>query len=200
MESSQAYSAGLGQSLTNKRPLDQDHNNDSNQAASTSASALFNESIKRQKLDDDVLIEGGVDGEIPKAPVPAPIIDDPSTIAKRLTAARRYLAAQTHPVIIPSYSTWFDLATIHPLERKSLPEFFNSKNRSKVPSIYKDYRDFMVNTYRLNPSEYLTVTAVRRNLAGDVCAVMRVHAFLEQWGIINYQVRLILLSYQHTIT
>jgi SWI/SNF related-matrix-associated actin-dependent regulator of chromatin subfamily C len=36
--------------------------------------------------------------------------------------------------------------------------------------------------------EYLTVTACRRNLAGDVCGIMRVHALLEQWGIINYQV------------
>jgi len=72
---------------------------------------------------------------------------------------------------------------------KSLPEFFNSKNRSKTPAVYKEYRDFMINTYRLRPSEYLTMTACRRNLAGDVCAVMRVHAFLEHWGLINYQVR-----------
>jgi len=90
--------------------------------------------------------------------------------------------------VIPSYSAWFNLSTIHPLERKSLPEFFSGKNRSKTPQIYKDYRDFMINTYRLNPSEYLTVTACRRNLAGDVGAIMRVHAFLEQWGLINYQV------------
>ena len=41
---------------------------------------------------------------------------------------------------------------------------------------------------RLNPTEYLTSTACRRNLAGDVCAIMRVHAFLEQWGLVNYQV------------
>jgi hypothetical protein len=41
---------------------------------------------------------------------------------------------------------------------------------------------------RLNPTEYLTSTACRRNLAGDVCAIMRVHAFLEQWGLLNYQV------------
>ena len=67
-------------------------------------------------------------------------------------------------------------------------EFFNSRNRSKTPAVYKDFRDFMINTYRLNPSEYLTVTACRRNLAGDVCAIMRVHAFLESWGLINYQV------------
>ncbi|CAH7690571.1 transcriptional adapter 2-alpha [Phakopsora pachyrhizi] len=102
--------------------------------------------------------------------------------------AKQYLIAQTQPIIIPSYSAWFDLSKIHQIEQKSLPEFFNGRNRSKVPSIYKDYRDFIVNSYRLNPSEYLTVTACRRNLAGDVCAIMRVHAFLEQWGIINYQV------------
>ncbi len=104
--------------------------------------------------------------------------------------ARKYLAAQTHEVIIPSYSAWFDMSKIHPVERRALPEFFNSRNRSKTPSIYKDYRDFMINTYRLRPSEYLTVTACRRNLAGDVCAIMRVHAFLEQWGLINYQVHM----------
>ena len=105
--------------------------------------------------------------------------------------ARKYLAAQTHEVIIPSYAAWFDMAKIHPVERRALPEFFNSRHRSKTPAIYKDYRDFMINTYRLRPSEYLTVTACRRNLAGDVCAIMRVHAFLEQWGLINYQVRIL---------
>ncbi|KAF7325905.1 SWI/SNF complex protein [Mycena kentingensis (nom. inval.)] len=102
--------------------------------------------------------------------------------------ARKYLAAQTHEVIIPSYSAWFDMAKINSVESRALPEFFNSRNRSKTPSIYKDYRDFMINTYRLRPMEYLTVTACRRNLAGDVCAIMRVHAFLEQWGLINYQI------------
>ncbi|KAG8528541.1 uncharacterized protein KY384_007459 [Bacidia gigantensis] len=103
-------------------------------------------------------------------------------------SARAHLATQRFTVIIPSYSAWFDMNTIHSTETKSLPEFFNSRNRSKTPGVYKDYRDFMINTYRLNPSEYLTVTACRRNLAGDVCAIMRVHAFLEQWGLINYQV------------
>lgn len=104
--------------------------------------------------------------------------------------ARKYLAAQTHEVIIPSYAAWFDMSKIHSVERRALPEFFNSRNRSKTPAIYKDYRDFMINTYRLRPAEYLTVTACRRNLAGDVGAIMRVHAFLEQWGLINYQARL----------
>ncbi|KAG0142917.1 hypothetical protein CROQUDRAFT_49584 [Cronartium quercuum f. sp. fusiforme G11] len=102
--------------------------------------------------------------------------------------AKQYLISQTQPIIIPSYSSWYDSNKIHTIEKKALPEFFNGKNRSKNPTIYKDYRDFIVNSYRLNPSEYLTVTACRRNLCGDVCAIMRVHGFLEQWGIINYQV------------
>ncbi|KAH8705923.1 putative RSC complex subunit [Talaromyces proteolyticus] len=103
-------------------------------------------------------------------------------------SARSHLVSQTHSIILPSYSSWFDMHQIHPIEKKAMGEFFNGRNRSKTPAVYKDYRDFMINTYRLNPIEYLTVTACRRNLAGDVCAIMRVHSFLEQWGLINYQV------------
>nr|NVI75837.1 moira [Cucujiformia] len=77
---------------------------------------------------------------------------------------------------------------IHEVEKRALPEFFNARNKSKTPEIYLAYRNFMVDTYRLNPTEYITSTACRRNLAGDVCAIMRVHAFLEQWGLVNYQV------------
>ena len=95
---------------------------------------------------------------------------------------------QANHIIIPSYSAWYDYNSIHAVERRALPEFFNGKNKSKTPEVYLAYRNFMVDTYRLNPTEYLTVTACRRNLAGDVCAIMRVHAFLEQWGLVNYQV------------
>lgn len=105
-----------------------------------------------------------------------------------LVEARKYLVDQTQPVNVPPYASWFDIESIHNIERVSLPEFFTNNNLSKTALIYQDYRDFMINTYRLNPKEYLAVTACRRNLAGDVCAIMRVHAFLEQWGLINYEV------------
>jgi SWI/SNF related-matrix-associated actin-dependent regulator of chromatin subfamily C len=98
------------------------------------------------------------------------------------------MTEQTHHIIVPSYAAWFDYNSLHAIERRALPEFFNGKNKSKTPEIYLAYRNFMLDTYRLNPQEYLTSTACRRNLAGDVCAIMRVHAFLEQWGLINYQV------------
>lgn len=120
----------------------------------------------------------------------------PQTKASLEASARSHLVAQTHAIILPSYTSWFDMNVIHTVEKKALPEFFNSRNRSKTPAIYKDYRDFMINTYRLNPVEYLTVTACRRNLAGDVCAIMRVHSFLEHWGLINYQVCLFAVKWQ----
>jgi len=96
---------------------------------------------------------------------------------------------QTHAIIMPSYSSWFNMRKIHQIERESLPEFFQTKHPSKSPKIYMNYRNFMVNSYRLNPNEFLTLTSVRRNLVGDVGTLMRVHRFLNKWGLINYQVK-----------
>ncbi|KAM4705343.1 SWI/SNF complex subunit SMARCC1 [Rhinophrynus dorsalis] len=115
--------------------------------------------------------------------------EDPSRDQSRMIDnGEDNVTEQTNHIIIPSYAAWFDYNGIHVIERRALPEFFNGKNKSKTPEIYLAYRNFIIDTYRLNPQEYLTSTACRRNLTGDVCAVMRVHAFLEQWGLVNYQV------------
>ena len=165
------------------RPQDEDDEREDEEMAGMDDPAK-EEDVSMEK--DDVegqsssqQVEGATDG------------NSTQTKAAIESSARSHLIAQTHAIILPSYSTWFDMHTIHSLEKKAMAEFFNNRNRSKTPAVYKDYRDFMINTYRLNPSEYLTVTACRRNLAGDVCAIMRVHAFLEQWGLINYQVGIV---------
>ncbi|KAF7231854.1 hypothetical protein EG68_11440, partial [Paragonimus skrjabini miyazakii] len=117
------------------------------------------------------------------------LIGDESRQARSVSAhADLSVTEQAHCIVIPSYSAWFDYNAIHGIERRALPEFFNGQNKSKTPEVYLAYRNFMIDTYRLNPQEYLTFTACRRNLTGDVCAILRVHAFLEQWGLINYQV------------
>lgn len=95
---------------------------------------------------------------------------------------------QSHAIVLPSYASWFNMKQVHQIERDSLPEFFNSSHPSKSPKIYANYRNFMINAYRLNPNEYLTLTSCRRNLVGDVGTLMRVHRFLNKWGLINYQV------------
>ncbi len=35
---------------------------------------------------------------------------------------------------------------------------------------------------------FIKMLACRRHLGGDVCGILRVHAFLEQWGLINFNV------------
>lgn len=52
---------------------------------------------------------------------------------------------------------------------------------------YMQYRNSLIINYHLDPSQYLTVTEARRSVPVSVSAVMRLHAFLEQWGLINSQ-------------
>ncbi|XP_038566494.1 SWI/SNF complex subunit SMARCC1 isoform X1 [Micropterus salmoides] len=129
-------------------------------------------------MEDDSVLSGGKDDEE----------QSKAEINRLMDAGEDNVTEQTHHIIIPSYAAWFDYNCIHEIERRALPEFFNGKNKSKTPEIFLAYRNFMIDTYRLNPQEYLTSTSCRRNLTGDVCAIMRVHAFLEQWGLVNYQV------------
>uniref|UniRef100_A0A0N4ZK43 SWI/SNF complex subunit SMARCC2 n=1 Tax=Parastrongyloides trichosuri TaxID=131310 RepID=A0A0N4ZK43_PARTI len=129
-----------------------------------------NKNSKLTNLDDEVLLNGVVKE------------------STRIDNGHAQAIEQTHYIIVPSYASWFDMNSIHINEKKGLPEFFSGHNKSKTPEVYLYYRNFIVDTYRLNPFEYLSATACRRNLSGDVCAILRVHQFLEQWGLINYQV------------
>uniref|UniRef100_A0A8D2MDM5 SWI/SNF related, matrix associated, actin dependent regulator of chromatin subfamily c member 1 n=1 Tax=Zonotrichia albicollis TaxID=44394 RepID=A0A8D2MDM5_ZONAL len=139
--------------------------------------------VNPKKDSENTPVKGGTVADLGKD-------EDPNKgdQSRSLDTGEDNVTEQTNHIIIPSYASWFDYNCIHVIERRALPEFFNGKNKSKTPEIYLAYRNFMIDTYRLNPQEYLTSTACRRNLTGDVCAVMRVHAFLEQWGLINYQV------------
>jgi hypothetical protein len=64
-------------------------------------------------------------------------------------------------------------------------EFFASPLQRKI---YQDTRNYMVEAYRSNPRIYLSVQACRAVINGDGTAISRIHTFLEQSGIINYQV------------
>jgi SWIRM domain/Myb-like DNA-binding domain len=89
------------------------------------------------------------------------------------------------PAIVPSCASWFDPLCIHQIEVDALPEYFNEKYPSKTPQVYKTYRNFIIKLYRDKPAFYLTATQCRRVLTGDACSIIRLHAFLEHWGIIN---------------
>lgn len=95
-------------------------------------------------------------------------------------------ASVNDEISTPIYSQWFSFDAIHDIEKRALPEFFSdSGNPERTVERYKELRDFMINTYRIRPNEYLSVTTCRRHLKGDVGTIIRIHAFLEQWGLIN---------------
>ncbi|PKA47504.1 SWI/SNF complex subunit SWI3A [Apostasia shenzhenica] len=87
---------------------------------------------------------------------------------------------------IPISSSWFRWEEIHETERRSLPEFFDGGSYSRSPRVYKEYRDFIINKYREDPSRRLTFTDVRKSLVGDVGTLRKVFLFLEKWGLVNF--------------
>jgi SWI/SNF related-matrix-associated actin-dependent regulator of chromatin subfamily C len=98
-------------------------------------------------------------------------------------------AAEVGKLLAPHPAAhWFCADDVHTIERDALPDFFDGSSAYRTPAVYKDYRLFMMAAYAANPSQYLTVTACRRSLAGDANAVMRVHAFLSRWRLINAHV------------
>lgn len=111
-----------------------------------------------------------------------------------LAEIRRY------PMVFPSCAQWFDVNTIHEIEQQALPEYFCGKFSAKSPQIYMEYRNYIIKLYRANPHGYLSATVCRRHLAGDVCGIFRIHAFLEHWGIINFNVDPYLKPHKATMT
>ena len=82
-------------------------------------------------------------------------------------------------------AAWFRLDRVDEVERRSLPEFFDARSKTKTPTTYMQMRNQIVQTYREAPGAHLSITECRRHLAADVGSVVRLHQFLEHWGIIN---------------
>ncbi|KAK4362758.1 hypothetical protein RND71_017999 [Anisodus tanguticus] len=75
---------------------------------------------------------------------------------------------------------------IHEVERLSLREFFDGSSITRTPRIYKEYRDFIITSYREDPTRNLSFTEVRKSLVGDISVLHKVFTFLEKWGLINF--------------
>lgn len=88
--------------------------------------------------------------------------------------------------MMPNIS-WFNISDIHNFEKLALPEFFDGNPLSRrTPEMYKDIRNYMIDTYQSNPARYLSVSQCRMELSGDANAIIKVYAYLEQLGLINY--------------
>lgn len=91
---------------------------------------------------------------------------------------------QSKQISLPVHSLWFKMDGIDEIERRAMPEFF-STNREESEQEYMKNRNYIIQTYRMNPSVYFSFTMCRRFVVGDVASLLRLHSFLEQWSLIN---------------
>ena len=132
-------------------------------------------------------------------------------------AAAATAAAPAAKLLVPGHSAWFRYYAVHRLERESLPEWFDgrqgggeeaSSGKKKTPESYLKLRNLLVDAYREDPLRRLTYTEARARAAAaasasstggeasasgsetanfDAASVLRLHSFLDHWGILNFQ-------------
>lgn len=88
-------------------------------------------------------------------------------------------------VIIPSYSSWFSFDDIHEIEVNALPNLLIDDVSFMH---YKECRNSLVNMFRSQPGKKVTIVRARNEVNCDVVNLIKIHAFLEKWGLINYKV------------
>ena len=109
----------------------------------------------------------------------------------------------------PHLPTWFDADSISTVEMKYIPDvilscvvdngYATKKNSEeglahdaqyaltqRSGQKYLSVRNFIVHLYHQKMNTFLTATECRRKIAGDVTYIVRIHEFLDSFGIINY--------------
>lgn len=89
---------------------------------------------------------------------------------------------------IPAYASWLDWESPTEVEKRTLPEFFDDRSHSKTPETYLRWRNHIIQRWRESAPKGITFTQIRRELAGDASAQLRLFEFLEHWGLINFRV------------
>jgi SWIRM domain/SWIRM-associated domain at the N-terminal len=86
---------------------------------------------------------------------------------------------------------WFSTESVNSLEITNLPEFFSPQPEAGTANTdtYIEIRNFIVTLYSSNPYVFLSATECRRRIAGDVCVILKIHNFLDSFGVINFNVK-----------
>ncbi|KAH7307654.1 hypothetical protein KP509_22G071000 [Ceratopteris richardii] len=90
--------------------------------------------------------------------------------------------------LTPNHAGWFSWTSIHAMEQRELPDFFNSKSKLKTPSLYLEYRNLFLRKYLENPDKVFTFAEVSQIIEqkdGHLEAAKRIFGFLNHWGLLN---------------
>ncbi|CAN4112342.1 unnamed protein product [Withania somnifera] len=88
--------------------------------------------------------------------------------------------------VVPTHAGWFSWTKIHPLEKQTMPSFFNEKLQSRTPEIYMEIRNWIMKKYHTNPNIQIELNDLSELSAGDLDVKQEVMEFLDYWGLINY--------------
>ncbi|KAK7283492.1 hypothetical protein RIF29_13043 [Crotalaria pallida] len=92
----------------------------------------------------------------------------------------------TNAHVVPTHCGWFSWTSIHPIEKRSLPSFFNGKTENRTPDTYMKIRNYIIKRFHANPSVQFELKDLSELEVADLDARQEVMEFLDYWGLINF--------------
>lgn len=81
---------------------------------------------------------------------------------------------------------WFSWKEIHPIEKQTLPTFFDGKSEKRTSEIYLGIRNFIMKKFHFDPQVHLDSKDLSELLIGEMDARLEVLEFLAYWGLVNF--------------
>ncbi|KAM6563139.1 hypothetical protein CsatB_023137 [Cannabis sativa] len=88
--------------------------------------------------------------------------------------------------VVPSHCGWFSWKSVHPIEERTLPSFFNGKSESRTPDVYLEIRNGIMKKFHANPNIQIELKDLSELEVGELDARQEVMEFLDHWGLINF--------------
>eukprot|EP00566_Odontella_aurita_P004129 CAMPEP_0113561844 /NCGR_PEP_ID=MMETSP0015_2-20120614/20199_1 /TAXON_ID=2838 /ORGANISM="Odontella" /LENGTH=1172 /DNA_ID=CAMNT_0000463679 /DNA_START=107 /DNA_END=3625 /DNA_ORIENTATION=+ /assembly_acc=CAM_ASM_000160 len=177
-----------GNTKTNGAPKKATAPSSSDEPSSTSAAPVPSASLSSSSVKKDRSADSSQ--QVAPASTPSTSTTPPAVTALPDRSAQEKSSAQSaetedSPPIDASAPSWYDPKTISDIEQTMLPEWFNSSAIHRTPESFAETRERIVGIGRRSQGRYITATAVRRVVPGDAGSLLRLHAFLVQWGFLN---------------
>ncbi|KAI5173140.1 SWI/SNF related-matrix-associated actin-dependent regulator of chromatin subfamily C [Nematocida sp. LUAm3] len=90
---------------------------------------------------------------------------------------------ETIIALVPMHSSWFNQEKIHEIEGRAFDLVEEEKQKR-----YMTARNKIFQMYQQSPDIHLTIMQCRKTISEDISEIIKIHSFLEHWGLINYKI------------
>lgn len=130
---------------------------------------------------------------VSSAPAPAPVPAKPQVVGLKKRPAPQWEqhtpGANDEMQVDPANKTpppeWYKADAVSDLEYSLLPEWFDGSAPHRTTQSYLKARETMIQMSDTLGNRYITSTMVRRCIPGDAGSLMRLHACLSSYALIN---------------